>query len=122
MYKRRNKYNNTPITVDGVRFDSKGEYAVWADLQSLEKAGEITELERQITYELHGLDGSVACKIKPDFRYRDPVGLRVVDFKGMETREFKTKKKLFEAEYGIPLEVWKSGGDYEMVRAKNSTL
>ena len=26
MYKRRNKYNNVKIEIDGVKFDSKAEY------------------------------------------------------------------------------------------------
>lgn len=44
------KYNNTTVRVDGRLFDSKREAARWQELKLLERAGEITELERQVEY------------------------------------------------------------------------
>lgn len=43
----RHKYNNKPVVVDGVRYDSKKEHARWVELTLLQKAGEIDCLERQ---------------------------------------------------------------------------
>ena len=55
----RHKYNNKPVVVDGVRYDSKKEYARWVELLLLQKAGEIECLERQKKFEL-----------RPGFRHK----------------------------------------------------
>jgi len=46
----RSKYRNRKTVVDGITFDSKREAARWQELKLLERAGEITELERQVEY------------------------------------------------------------------------
>ncbi len=46
------KYRNKKITVDGETFDSKKEYKRWCELKLAERAGEITELRRQVKYVL----------------------------------------------------------------------
>lgn len=46
------KYLNKKITVDGITFDSRKEYRRWCELNLLERAGEITGLERQVKFEL----------------------------------------------------------------------
>lgn len=49
----RNKYySKKVVTLDGQTFDSKKEYLRWTELLLLEKAGAITELKRQVEYEL----------------------------------------------------------------------
>jgi hypothetical protein len=52
MRRSRNKYGNVPVTVDGVRFDSKREYAIWKRLVKMEENGEISGLQRQVTFVL----------------------------------------------------------------------
>ena len=81
------KYNNTNIRVDGRLFDSKAEAARWQELQLLERAGEIKELERQVEYELIPKQkGERAVKYIADFRYKDHEGNVVVeDTKGVWT-------------------------------------
>ena len=46
------KYHNEKITKDGMTFDSVKEYRRFCELLLLEKAGAITDLKRQIPFEL----------------------------------------------------------------------
>lgn len=48
----RLKYHNQPVVYQGLRFDSQRECTRWIELQSLVRAGAITHLERQVSYEL----------------------------------------------------------------------
>lgn len=49
----KNKYGAKKITApDGSTFDSKKEYTRWCELKLLEKAGKISNLERQVKYQL----------------------------------------------------------------------
>ena len=48
----RNKYNSHKVTINGVTFDSKKEYKRYCELALLEKAGQITDLQRQCEFEL----------------------------------------------------------------------
>lgn len=97
------KYNNTKIRVDGRLFDSKAEAARWQELQLLERAGEITELERQVEYELIPKQkGERAVKYISDFRYIDHEGKTVVeDTKGVKTPVYILKRKLLLWVHGI---------------------
>jgi hypothetical protein len=94
------KYNNTKIRVDGRLFDSKAEAARWKELQLLERAGEIKELERQVEYELIPKQkGERAVKYIADFRYIDHEGKTVVEdvkgYKGNPVWIIKRKLMLF---------------------------
>lgn len=53
-FKRKNgtKYNNKKIEADGVVYDSKREYERWLILKEAEKQGIITDLQRQVKFEL----------------------------------------------------------------------
>ena len=97
------KYNNTKIRVDGRLFDSKAEAARWQELCLLERAGEITELERQVEYELIPKQkGERAVKYIADFRYKDHEGKTVVeDTKGVRTTVYILKRKLMLRVHGI---------------------
>ena len=97
------KYGNTKIRVDGRLFDSKAEAARWQELQLLERAGEITELERQVEYELIPKQkGERAVKYIADFRYIDRDGNTVVeDTKGVKTPVWIIKRKLMLRVHGI---------------------
>src|SRR5690349_10457622 len=52
----RRKYNNQPVEIDGRRFDSSAEGTRYWELKRLEEAGEISDLECQVSYPLtvHG--------------------------------------------------------------------
>lgn len=48
-----NKYHNRKVTTpDGVKHDSKKEARRWCELKLLERAGKITDLQRQVEFEL----------------------------------------------------------------------
>lgn len=102
-----NKYGAEKTTVDGVTFDSKYEAKKSAELELLQKAGKIKELERQKRFILQdGFINNKKERVRPisyiaDFFYYD-VKLKqyvVMDAKGVETEVFRIKKKLFEKRY-----------------------
>ena len=105
MYGRRfgTKYGNAKVDVDGMRFDSKREAARWRELQLLERAGEISDLRRQVRYELvPKLPGERPVDYIADFVYRDKDGNEVVeDVKGVRTPVYVIKRKLMLWRHGI---------------------
>lgn len=110
MTARRSKYNAKPVVVDGVRFDSQREYKRWGDLCMLEKGGQISQLERQVPYELApavNLYGErrkkTALRYVADFRYFDvKAGHFVVeDAKGYESPIARIKRHLMKSVHGI---------------------
>lgn len=117
----RNKYHNRKYSADGEVFDSKKEYQRWQELKLLEKAGEITELRRQVPFELLP-NQREPDKIGPrggrkpgrtierkalyiaDFVYKDRTGREVVeDCKGMRTKDYILKRKLLLFRFGIQI-------------------
>lgn len=99
------KYRAKPQVTEDGRFDSKKELKRWGELKLLQQAGEIYSLTRDrkyLTFELHAVDGTLACKYVGDFRYTENGKPLVIieDAKGMRTPEYKIKRKLFMAEYG----------------------
>jgi len=105
----KNKYGATKTTVDGIKFDSEGESKRYMYLKLLEKAGEISELEWQVRYDLIPAQDVDGHKEKPvyylaDFRYRNKAGALVVeDVKSAptKTREYVIKRKLLLLIHGI---------------------
>lgn len=107
------KYRNRPTIVDGVRFASKAEARRWDELRMLEKAGEITDLKRQVAYPLYVNDLLVGSYVS-DFDYlriedASDGGRRVrrvvEDVKGVQTPLFRLKAKMFEAFYSFPITI-----------------
>lgn len=113
-----NKYHSEKITVDGETFDSKKEFRRWQELQLLEKAGQITDLRRQVLFELVpasrekptiGPRGGVRPgKVieKPvnyiaDFVYYKGGERIVEDTKGVRTADYIIKRKLMLYMHGI---------------------
>lgn len=47
-----NKYNAKKTEINGVQFDSKKEAKVYQDLESLQRIGKISNLRRQVRFEL----------------------------------------------------------------------
>ena len=94
------KYRNKKTCVGNKVFDSKKEAARYVELQALLKAGEISDLQLQVPYELmpsFKLDGETYRGIKyvADFVYKDKQGNTIVeDAKGMRTEVYKMKRKL----------------------------
>jgi hypothetical protein len=103
---KRAKFGNRKTVVNGVVFDSAAEARRWADLGLLERAGHITDLQRQVTFPLYHGDWLLA-HIRPDFVYRRD-GKRVVE--DVKSRATKTplwllKSQIFEIQYGQEIEI-----------------
>lgn len=118
------KYHNKKIVVDGIKFDSKKEAARYKELKTLERAGIIQDLQRQVKYVLIPVQYEHTGKIyvkgkdkgKPkkgklierecayyaDFVYSKKSGELVVeDTKGMRTPDYIIKRKLMLYVHGI---------------------
>jgi len=97
------KYRNTPIIVNGIKFDSKAEYKRFIELELLQKAGKIFNLEMQKDFELQPSfqdnQGEKRRSIKyiADFVYKENGAVIVEDLKSKITAEDSTyiiKKKM----------------------------
>ena len=116
-YNSTSKYGNTKTTVDGITFDSKKEASRYQQLRLLEKAGKISNLQRQVKYilvpgyyEKNEKTNRTRCVEREvsyvaDFVYVDcETGEKVVeDTKGYRTPDYKIKRKLMLWEYGIKI-------------------
>jgi hypothetical protein len=102
-----NKYRNKKVIYDGFKFDSKREAKRWYELKLLEKANEITELERQKRFILqpsyinnHHKHIREISYIADFFYYDRKQKIYIVeDVKGIKTDVYKLKKKMFEYVY-----------------------
>lgn len=93
----RNKYGAKKTQVGDVNFDSKREANRWMELQLLERAGEISDLQRQVKVELIGQYRPLftrtgrKMKLTFDFAYIEN-GIQVFeDAKGMPTRDYEVR-------------------------------
>ena len=99
-----NKYKNKKVQIDMYVFDSIAESRRYKELALLEKAGEIENLQLQPKFLLQ----ESFKKNGKTYREREYIAdvmceergkVIVEDVKGMETKEFKIKRKLFEYKY-----------------------
>ncbi|TBB27315.1 DUF1064 domain-containing protein [Rhizobium ruizarguesonis] len=107
--KRSNKFGAKKTVFDGITFDSQREAEVYRDLKLLERAGRLSGFERQRRFELI-VNGEIVGTYRADFAFidHDQDGkFRVVDVKGVVTRDFKRVQKIIKAIYNIDVEVWK---------------
>ena len=100
----QNKYKNKKTIIDGIEFDSKAEAKRFCELRLLEKARKIKDLTLQPCFILQPSfkkNGKTYRKIEyiADFQYEENGKIIIEDVKGMETKEFKIKRKLFEYKY-----------------------
>lgn len=101
------KYHNRKVTRDGETFDSVKEYRRFCELRLLERVGAVTDLRRQVKFELipaQRIDGKVverACSYVADFVYMENGQQVVEDAKGMRTQEYRLKRKLMLWVHGI---------------------
>lgn len=104
---RSSKYRSRKLTVDGVTFDSRKEYFRWNELSLLEKAGVITDLQRQVRFELlpsQKVDGKVVERpvhYVADFVYQENGQTVVEDTKGFKTKDYILKRKMMLHTHGI---------------------
>mgnify|MGYP000936216011 FL=1 len=97
-----NKYNARKTTVCGHTFDSKREAEYYLELLDQKKRGEVASITTQPTYELlEGFTDNMGKKLRPitytpDFLVKYADGhTEVVEVKGMKTRDYILRKKLF---------------------------
>ena len=104
------KYNAQRVEYDGYTFDSRMEANHYFALKQLLKKGEITDLEVHPRYDLHAQKPNgkafIVGQYEADFAYVDANGKkRYIDIKGVETSLFKWKRRHFEIEHAVKLEV-----------------
>ena len=106
------KYGNTKLFVDGIQFDSKHEATRWVELTYLQRAGLISDLKRQVPYELIPNQKNEAGKVieravtyVADFVYQENGHVVVEDAKSpaTRTREYIIKRKLMRYVHGIEI-------------------
>ena len=103
------KYGNRKtMTSDGILHDSRKEAVRWMELNMLLRAGEISDLKRQVEFVLipeQRVNGKLVerkCSYLADFVYHDKSGEKVVeDAKGVRTKEYIIKRKLMLYIHGI---------------------
>lgn len=106
------KYRSRKTIRNGIEFDSKKEADRYQELLLLERAGAITNLQRQVKFVLipaqfediylpkqnrigKGKCIERECSYIADFVYEDEKGLKVVeDTKGFKTKDYIIKRKL----------------------------
>ena len=104
-----NKYGNKKVTVDGIKFDSVHEARTYVQLKTLQRGNVISDLRLQVPFELQPkfeLNGKTVRAIKyvADFVFVNEKGeTEVWDAKGVKTKEYLLKKKMFEYKYGMEI-------------------
>ena len=105
--KKESKYHNQKVELDGILFDSKREAHRWIELKYMERAKLITDLKRQVPFELipaYGKrPGERAIKYIADFTYFENGKMVVEDAKGVKTDVYKIKKRIMRWRYGIEI-------------------
>lgn len=102
---KQSKYHAQKTEVDGITFDSKKESHDWKNLCTMEASGLISNLRRQVSFELQPKyttkDGRKirAISYVADFVYERNGTTYAQDSKGMKTDVYKLKRKMFEYKY-----------------------
>ncbi|MFA5377134.1 MAG: DUF1064 domain-containing protein [Dehalococcoidia bacterium] len=97
-----NKYGAIRTESNGRVFASKGEAARARQLELMQQAGEISNLEYQVRFPLE-VNGQVVGHYVADFVYQEQGQKIVEDFKGKRTAMYLRSKKLMRAIYGIEI-------------------
>lgn len=106
------KYSNRKTEFGGLTFDSKAEAKRWSELVILERMSQISNLRRQVAFEL-APSVRLACakRAKPalkyiaDFVYIEKGEQVVEDTKGVLTEAFRIKQHLMKSVHGVDVRV-----------------
>lgn len=99
------KYNNKKVVYAGITFDSKAERDYYLYLLDLKQRGIVTDIQLQPSFllqEKFRKNGKLHREItyKADFEVTYADGhVEIIDVKGMVTKDFAIKQKLFEYKY-----------------------
>lgn len=105
-----NKYGARKAVIDGITFDSQKEARRWQELKLMLRAGIISDLRRQVAFELIPAIKDDTGKViqRPthyvaDFVYSENGNVVVEDVKSEATKTplYNLKKKLMRWQYGI---------------------
>ncbi len=113
---RRNKYGAKKCEWQGRTFDSQAEMRRAQELEIMQRAGAISDLQYQVKFPLDACadansPGAInrcwypakVCDYKCDFTYVENGQLVVEDVKGMRTPVYALKKRWMKAQYGIEI-------------------
>ena len=111
QYGKYNKYNAKKTEFMGYKFDSKWEAERYGQLASMQMAGVVEDLERQVKFDIIVNDHKI-FKYIADFVYilthengkKEKI---IEDAKGVQTTDFKIKKKLMKAVFDIEIKISK---------------
>lgn len=99
--RKKSKFGNEPVTIDGHTFPSTKEGNRYQELKLMQRAGVIKSLKIQVPYQLlppqRDESGKLienGVKYIADFVYKKNGKLIVEDAKGYRTPEYKIKKKM----------------------------
>jgi len=96
------KYHAKKTVVDGITFASKREATRYTELKLMQRAGVISDLRRQVKYELiPKQQGERAVSYIADFVYTEGGQTVAEDVKGVRTPVYKIKKKLMLWRHGV---------------------
>ena len=99
MSKKRSKYKNVPLKVDGIRFDSRKEANHYLVNKERKKNGELIDFFMQVRYMLPG-----GVRFYLDFVEIKKGGeIDYVDVKGVRTAVYRIKKRQVEEIYNIKI-------------------
>lgn len=103
---KRSKYGNRKTEYRGALYDSAAEARYAAQLDLLMKAGRVSSWDRQVLCPLQ-VNGVLICKMVMDFMvwYAGDEAAYPIDVKGVVTRDWALKRKLFEAIHGLKITV-----------------
>ncbi len=100
----KHKYRAVPVSIDGIRFDSKLEASYYQHLKGLKKIGIIHHFHRQVPFDLPGgvkyICDFLVFYIRPDSY------CEYIDVKGMRPLPIsKLKMKQVQDVYGIEIKI-----------------
>lgn len=103
------KYSNRVHETPDGRFDSEAEYRHWCHLKIRLRLGEITDLRRQVVFELAPAVVIQGRKRPPlryvsDMQYQEGGKTVVADVKGAVTDAFRIKRHLMMSVHGIEIQ------------------
>lgn len=104
----KQKYGNQRIEIDGIAFDSKAEARYWRHLVLREKAREVSNIRRQVVFELAPAVVIGGRKRPPlryiaDFVYDEAGQTIVADVKGVAPDSYRIKRHLMKSVHGIDI-------------------
>ena len=112
----KNKYNARKIEYNGIKFDSAFELKCWKYLEQLAKEDKITNLQRQVRFEIIPANSVYrALTYVADFTFYVGDKYIVADAKGLVLPEFKIKQKIFFDKYKNEIHIFKKLSDIDKI-------